>query len=245
MGSFLNVLIYRLPLGISLVNPKRSVCPNCDHQITWYENIPVISYIFLKGKCSSCKIDISPTYPMVEIISGLVTFLLFVKFDIGYQFVLYSLLFYVLIVLSFIDLKYKAVPDYLLILIIVLSLFIPETSFSTLLIFAGGAFFLEFFVSFYIQNIKSKILKDPSLEDQKALGEGDIPIFASIGAVLGIKLGISALFLSSIFAIIPAIINMKLKKDMETPFIPFLSLGFFVTLIFDQFMLDFLESISI
>ncbi len=108
-------------------------------------------------------------------------------------------------------------------------------------IFAGGIVVLEIFVTFYIQNIKSKILKDDSLKEQKSLGEGDIPIVAIIGGVLGLHLGVIAIFLSAIFAIIPSLINLIIKKDIETPFIPFLSLGFIVVFLYDNLFLDFLS----
>ena len=242
-GSFLNMLIYRLPLGISLINPKRSICPNCNHSIKWYENLPLVSYILLKGKCSNCKDKISITYPVVETITLIVTILLFQKFNLTNDFYVSLLLFYTLIVLSFIDLKYKAVPDYLLILALITSLFISDFDFKSIFLFAGGIVILELFITYYIQNIKSKILKDDSLKTQKAVGEGDIPIIAIIGGVLGIKLGIVAIFLSAIFAIIPSLVNNIIKKDIETPFIPFLSLGLFVVYVNDIYFLEILKEI--
>ena len=84
----------------------------------------------------------------------------------------------------------------------------------------------------YIQNIKYKLTKDETLRTQKALGEGDIPIVAVIGAVLGLQAGFIAIFLGALFAIIPSIYNLIFKKDIETPFIPYLSLGFFAEYIF-------------
>ena len=244
IGSFLNMLIYRLPLGISLLNPKRSFCPNCNTQIKWYENIPVISYCILKGKCSHCKEKISIIYPIVEIISAIVTFLIFYKNGFNYGFIITALLFYILITLSFIDFKYKAVPDYLLITALLLALNAPHLTLSTTLqnamLFAGAFALLELFITFYIQNIKAKITKNEDLKNQKALGEGDIPIAAAIGALLGIKLGIAAIFLGAIFAIIPSIYNIVRHKNIETPFIPYLSLGLFVTYILESKLLSLL-----
>jgi leader peptidase (prepilin peptidase)/N-methyltransferase len=244
-GSFLNMLIFRLPEQISLFNPKRSICPNCEYQIRWYENIPIFSYLFLKGRCGNCKEKISIIYPIVEIITGIVTLLVVQKYGLNLDSLIMIFLTYTLILLSFIDLKYKAVPDYLLVIVLVLTFVFSSVSFKNLLIFAGGAILLEFFVTFYIQNIKSKILKDESLKEQKALGEGDIPIFAMIGGILGIKLGVIAIFLSAVFAIIPAIFNSYIKKDMETPFIPFLALGFFSVLIFEELILEVLRNLGL
>ena len=242
-GSFLNMLIYRLPLGISLINPKRSICPNCNHSIKWYENIPLISYVLLKGKCSKCKDKISITYPIVETITLIVTILLYQKFNLTNDFYISLLLFYTLIVLSFIDLKYKAVPDYLLILALIISFFISNFDFKSMFLFAGGIVLLEIFITFYIQNIKSRLINDKSLKDQKALGEGDIPIIAIIGGVLGIKLALVAIFLSAIFAILPSILNNIIKKDIETPFIPYLVFALFVVFIADNYFLNLLGQI--
>jgi len=234
-GSFLNVLIYRLPLGQSVVKPNSS-CPNCKTAIAWYHNIPLLSYVFLKGKCATCNVSISLTYPFVELLTAVVTVLIFHKFSISSEFFFSILLFYVLIVLSFIDIKYKAVPDYLLVMVLFISFFATSFDFVTALknafIFAGAFVLLDFILTFYIQNIKYKMTKNESLKTQKALGEGDIPIVAVIGAVLGVKLGFIAIFLGALFAIIPSVYNLLFKKDIETPFIPYLSLGFFVEFIF-------------
>ena len=246
MGSFLNVLIYRLPLNISLIDPARSVCPACKKTIKWYENIPLVSYfLILKGRCSSCNEKISISYPVVELITGIVTLLLFMKLGFTFKFITMSLLFYTLIVLSFIDFKYKAVPDYLLIL----ALFVSYIAMSDNIIeavknsflFAGAIALLELIVTFYIQNIKAKILKDESLKTQRSMGEGDIPIFAVIGAVAGIKFGFLAIFLSAVFALVPSLI----KKDLEIPFIPFLSLGLFVAYLLEKNFINLLETTNI
>ena len=244
-GSFLNMLIYRLPLGISLVDPKRSICTSCENQIKWYENIPLISYIFLKGKCSNCKENISLIYPVVELLTATITLLLFLNIAFNTQFILTALLFYTLLTLSFIDFKYKAVPDYLLIIALIITItmvFIYEPSnLSTMLIFAGAFVLMELFITFYIQNIKAKLLNDESLRTQRSMGEGDIPIAAIIGGLLGVKLGLVAIFLGALFAIIPSLLNSFIKKDIETPFIPYLSLGLFVVFINKTYFLNILK----
>ena len=228
-GSFLNVLTYRIPLGISLFNPIGSECPHCQHKIKWYENIPVISYVFLKGKCSNCSERISIIYPVVELTTGVVTVLLYNHQWLDLDLILTIVLFYTLIVLSFIDFKFKAVPDYLLIIVVILTLIVGD--WKNALIFMGGFVLLELILTFYIQTIKAKITKNKDLEDQRALGEGDMPIAGAIGGLLGIHLGISAIFLAAILALIPAIYGLVIKKEIETPFIPFLSLGLLITLI--------------
>ena len=228
-GSFLNVLTYRIPLGISLFNPIGSECPHCQHKIKWYENIPVISYVFLKGKCSNCSERISIIYPVVELTTGVVTVLLVQHQWFDLDLILTIALFYTLIVLSFIDFKFKAVPDYLLIIVVILTLIVGD--WKNALIFMGGFVLLELILTFYIQTIKAKITKNKDLENQRALGEGDMPIAGAIGGLLGIHLGISAIFLAAMLALIPAVYGLVVKKEIETPFIPFLSLGLLITLI--------------
>lgn len=245
IGSFLNVLIYRLPLGISLVNPKRSICPSCGHKIKWYENIPLLSYLFLKGSCSKCKSPIGVSYFFVELLAGIMSLFVYEKTSINIDFFVTVLLLYLLIVLSFIDLKYKAVPDYLLLLVLIMMFFIPGFNLINALIFAGGFVLLDFVITFYIQNIKSKLTKNKDLEDQVALGEGDIPIVAAIGGILGLKLGMLAIFLAAILAIFPALYSTFSKKDLETPFIPYLSLGFVIAFLFSEELIRFLQGMGI
>ena len=228
-GSFLNVLIHRLPLSISLVNPVGSACPHCNNGIKWYENIPVFSYLALRGRCSNCSESISIIYPIVEIITALVTLTIYLNFLLNWELIAIIALFYTLIVLSFIDLKYRAVPDYLLIIAVILAIVVGDI--ISVLIFTGGLLLLELIITFYIQNIKSRLTKNKELETQRALGEGDMPIAGVIGGLLGLQLGVSAIFLAAILALIPAIYNLFSKKEIETAFIPFLSLGLFITLI--------------
>ena len=238
-GSFLNVLIHRLPLGISLFKPLGSSCTHCNYRIKWHENIPVFSYLFLKGKCSNCSKPISIVYPLVELTTALVTLLLYMNYSPNWELIVTIALFYTLIVLSFIDLKYKAVPDYLLIIAVMLAVIIGDL--IDILIFAGGFVLLELVITFYIQNVKAKITKNKDLETQSALGEGDIPIAGVIGGLLGLQHGISAIFMAAVVGLLLSIYNLLSKKEIETPFIPFLSLGLFITFI-SGFNIFFLAS---
>ena len=150
-GSFLNMLIHRLPSGISLFKPSGSTCVHCNYRIKWHENIPVFSYLLLKGKCSNCSKPISIVYPFVELTTALVTLLLYMNYWLNWELIVTIVLFYTLIVLSFIDLKYKAVPDYLLIIAIILTAIVGDL--MDILIFAGGFVLLELVITFYIQNV--------------------------------------------------------------------------------------------
>ena len=238
-GSFLNMLIHRIPSGVSLFKPLGSTCIHCKHNIKWHENIPVFSYLFLKGKCSNCSKPISIIYPLVELTTALVTLLLYMNYSPNWELIVTIALFYTLIVLSFIDLKYKAVPDYLLIIAVILTVIVGDL--IDILIFAGGFVLLELVITFYIQNIKAKITKNKDLETQSALGEGDIPIAGVIGGLLGLHLGISAIFMAAVLGLLLSIYNLLSKKEIETPFIPFLSLGLFITFI-SGFNIFFLAS---
>ena len=209
-GSFLNVLIHRLPLELSLLKPLRSSCPHCQHKIKWFENIPVVSYILLKRRCSSCHKPISLVYPVVELLTGTVTLMLYMNYWLNFELIVMVTLFYTLIVLSFIDLKHKAVPDFLLIVSVILVLLIGDL--VDTLLFAGGFVLLELIMTFYIQTIKSRLTKNKELEKQSALGGGDIPIAGVIGGLVGVQLGISAIFLAALLALLPALYNLFFKK---------------------------------
>lgn len=187
---------------------------------------------------------ISLQYPIVEFLTALLTLGLYLKLGLSIELLFSMIFFYTLIVLSFIDFKYKAVPDYLLLIALVFSFVITQKdlldAFKDAFIVSGAFILLNFVITFYIQNIKSRILKDESLKEQEALGEGDIPILASIGAILGFPGTFIAIFLSSLFAIIPSIYFQIKKKDIQTPFIPYLSLGLIVEyfLIYQRFLIE-------
>lgn len=235
IGSFLNVIIIRTFLKISIIFPSsQTLC--CNKKIKFYHNIPILSYLLLRGKCAYCKESYSSSYFFVEIISALVTVLLVYKNGYSLETLFLLILFYNLIVLSFIDFKYKAVPDYFLLSALILA-FISSyenilEAFTNAFLFAGAISLLSFIITFYIQNIKYKITKNEDLKTQEALGEGDIPVIAIIGIILGVKAGLFAIFLASILAIIPSLYNNIKKNDFQTPFIPFLSLGIFLEFIF-------------
>ena len=154
IGSFLNVLILKLPKNESLMT-ARSHCPKCNHVIYWYHNIPLFSYLFLRAKCSYCGTKISFVYFLVEFLSGILTLALFLKLGLTQEFIFLALLSYILITLSFIDLKYKAVPDYLLLLVFVLFI---KFSKSTYFIYLFVSILLSYRYKFPIQDGKSSII---------------------------------------------------------------------------------------
>jgi leader peptidase (prepilin peptidase)/N-methyltransferase len=120
IGSFLNVCIYRIPREESIAFPS-SHCPSCGTSLSWYDNIPLFSYLSLMGKCRYCKAKISLQYPLVEALNGLIYLILFYTYGLTLDFLFYGLISSTLIVITFIDLKDMIIPDILVVIILVLS----------------------------------------------------------------------------------------------------------------------------
>ncbi len=226
IGSFLNVLIYRIPKNENIAFPA-SHCTNCNKPLKWWHNIPIFSYIFLRGRCSYCKEKISLQYPLVELASTFIFILSFVKLGNFTEALPVSFVFDLLLALSVIDFKYKAVPDSLNLSALTLAIFTGNilNSFTDALLFAGGFTLLRFYVSFFAK--------------KEALGEADIMIAATIGAMLGIKLGFVAIFLSALIAL-PVFLIIG-KKDIQVPFIPFLALSLWITYFFDTYFIKLIS----
>lgn len=227
LGSFANVLIYRIPKRISIIFPY-SFCPNCQTPIKWYDNIPLISYILLSGKCRSCNIKISIEYPLVEFLSGFLAVLCYLKFGIFTMLVFYNLLF-ILLVISFIDIKTTEIPDvlsyYLIISGIILSIFNSLLGIDTFVKIANSLIggIVGFCFLWLIEYFGSKIFKKP------VLGGGDIKLFCAIGTYFGIFSIFKILFYSCVIALIYIFIVSILKNKKiwghYIQFAPFISLG--------------------
>ena len=221
LGSFLNVCIYRIPLNKSIVHPPSS-CPHCGARISYYDNIPVISYLLLLGRCRKCKASVSLRYPLVEILMAVLSLALFIKFGQHYQYFLFLLFAGTLLALSFIDLDHKILPDVLTLPGILAGWavsFLPGGIYwSDSLIGSaagGGALYL---VAYGYARITGR----------EGLGGGDIKLLAMIGAWLGWKsLPLIVLMSSLSGAIIGSIFILVGGKGARTqiPFGPFLSLG--------------------
>ena len=226
IGSFLNVVILRIPKKESVVFPA-SHCPTCKTPLKWWHNIPIFSYIALKGKCAFCNEKISIQYPLVELFSGIIVALVYYKNGFDIFSVMLMATFLSLLVSSMVDLKYKAITYVMNVLPVTFAIFSSPNiieNFTNALLFAGGAVFIRDYTS--------------ALINKEAMGDGDILVFATMGAILGIKLSLVAIFLGAIFAIFPAIYNRITNKDLELPFIPFLSLGLFVVWVFENNFID-------
>ena len=226
IGSFLNVLILRIPKDENIAFPP-SHCNSCGKSLKWWHNIPLFSYIFLKGRCYYCKEKISIQYPLIELSSMAIFIVSYLKTaDITHG-IITALVFDLLLALSVIDFRYKAVPDSLNLLALTLSIFSSNisSSFTNALLFAGGFTLLRFYVSFFAK--------------KEAMGEADIMIASTMGAMLGVKLGLFSIFLSAFIAL-PVFVIVG-KRDIQLPFIPFLAISLSITYFFDTYINTFIS----
>ncbi|MBU1122600.1 MAG: prepilin peptidase [Candidatus Omnitrophota bacterium] len=243
LGSFLNVCIYRLPKNVSIVQPS-SFCPKCEKPLKWYDNVPIFGYLFLKGKCRFCKEKISPRYPIVELITAVLFLFLYIKFGLTLSFLKYAFLFCLCIVISFIDIKYFAIPVYLCFLGIAVAVVISLTrsvgllkfdvDFTSLpiyysirgLIFGLGFTYLFKLFGDALLNIYLAIRKKESIEGEtESLGLGDVDFMGMVGAFLGVKAVILVFFVAPFFGLIYAVGALIFKKTHLIPYLPYLSLA--------------------
>ncbi len=235
IGSFLNVLILRTPRDESVSFPA-SHCMSCNTPLKAWHNVPVFSWLFLRGKCAFCGAKISAQYPIIELLSGILFVLTALKFGFTFQAFGIAMVFAFLLALSVIDFRYKMVPDSLNLLALTFAIFsvvsVGEfvTHFTNALLLAGGFSLMRFYLSYAIK--------------KEAMGEADIMIAATMGAVLGIKLALVAVFLSAILAL-PALILTRTddEESEQLPFIPFLAIALWIVLMFDTQVSLYLETI--
>ena len=239
-GSFINVIIYRLPLGESIVLPG-SHCMKCNYKIRWHENIPIISWILLRGRCIKCNQKISIMYPIIELITGFLFILnnysLHSRFAIGPQFmptVCGWIFISILLVMAILDMKYLWLPEIICKFGIILAIFLSgffqirfqDLTSNLLIIETLLCICLGYFIFKSISLIGLRIYKKP------VMGNGDAKFAAFLGSWLGFYgLFLSiwlAFFLAGVFGII-GLISRTIKKEQKLPFGSFLSLsGLFV-----------------
>jgi leader peptidase (prepilin peptidase)/N-methyltransferase len=221
VGSFLNVLIFRIPEGQSIVLPS-SHCPNCGHAIRFYDNIPIISYLILRGKCRDCNEKISVQYPVVEAVTALMSLLLLLKFGLSFKYLSSFIFTCALIVITFIDLRHQIIPDvislpgipvFFFLAVFFMNLTVWESLLGILI--GGGCLFA---IAFLYEIITKR----------EGMGGGDIKLLAMLGAFLGWKSLFFILFVSSLLGAIVGVSAMIIKgQDMKyaVPFGPFLSIA--------------------
>ncbi len=248
VGSFLNVCIYRIPRSLSIVSPP-SACPGCNAPVRPWDNIPLLSYILLGGKCRNCKGPISFRYPLVELLNGVLYWSVVTSFGLGWHVPLFCAFVSALVVITFIDLDFQIIPDSITLPGIIIGLlsasFLLPDPFSVHrfalnlsvvgfknslagLLFGGGLFYL-------IAELGRRITKTD------ALGGGDIKMMALVGAFMGWKSILLTTFIGSLSGSLVGIFLMVAKgkgSKSRIPFGPFLALGALATLFFGNVILQ-------
>lgn len=231
IGSFLNVCILRIPEGKSIVRPPSS-CPECGDRIPFYCNLPVISYLFLKGRCRNCSTRISIRYPLVEILTGFLAAALYIRFGLSPDTAIWFVLICTLLVISFIDLDHQIIPDILSLpgipVFMLFSVLTHQLTFIqslTGILAGGGALYLVGLI-YYL------------LKKTEGMGGGDIKLLAMIGAAVGLKGVLFIIFTGSVLGTAAGIILMAYGKFIDAklriPFGPFLSAGTVLYIFFGE-----------
>lgn len=228
IGSFLNVVILRL--GKESFVKGRSKCLKCNYEIKWYDNLPIISFLLLRGKCRNCKVKISWQYPLVEFFTGLIFVLNYYFFGYSLEFIFYSIISSFLIVIFVYDLLTYFILDRVTLPAIVIAL-AGNIYFGADLksLFWGVLVGAAFFAAQYL------------VSRGKWVGDGDIRLGALMGALLGFKYMLVALFVSYLLgATLGIVLILAKRKDLssEVPFGPFLTLGTFISLYYGEQILN-------
>jgi len=257
IGSFLNVVIIRIPKEESIVFGG-SHCIKCKEQLKPWHNIPLFSWIFLRGKCAYCKAPISMQYPLIELVSGLVFLVIASKYGINFPSFSIAMSFLMLLALSVIDFKYKMVPDSLNLLAILFAVTGAWNiegalhNFENALLFTGGFTLLRFTLSYYLTSsvyragLQTKTSwnrhydRSPFIE---AMGEGDIMVAATMGALLGIELGLVAIFLSALLALpVMLLLLNRSAEEQRVPYVPFLAMATFIVFLYDSQIMSYIKA---
>lgn len=253
IGSFLNVCIFRMPSeGYSLVSPS-SHCPLCKKPIFWYDNIPILSFLFLKGSCRFCRERISFQYPLIELLTAFAFLIMYNRYGLSFNFFIYTFFTCGLIVATFIDIRWRIIPDEISLGLTALGLIFalikslpylkefPQIAFIDYLSGAilGGALI---YGSGLIGNlIFFKLMKKESIEGEtESIGGGDVKLMMMIGSFLGWKLVVLAFFLAPFFGAAVGVYVLIFKKSHLIPYGPFLSLAALISLFFGSEIIRFL-----
>ena len=239
-GSFANVCIFRLPNEGNVVS-GRSFCPKCKQKIVWYDNIPIISYIILKGKCRNCDYRIAFQYLIVEILSLLSFTSIYLLFGISLTTLFFWILFLSFLIIFFIDLKHFIIPNVITFPLMGLGFlksFDPNLSYlfpNYINSLIGGVlgYGIIFSIIYFYKQIRKK----------EGMGLGDAKLFAVIGFWFGWISIPFIVFLSSLIAlvsVIPSLINKSKQMSSEIPFGPYIIIGAAIFIFFKESFTNFL-----
>ena len=238
IGSFLNVVIYRVPKEESIASSP-SACQSCGHRLTAIDMIPIFSFVFLGGKCRHCKAKISPQYPIVEALTGALFLLLYLKFGLSYWLLVYAALAALLVAISFIDFKHMIIPNGLVIAMLVVGAAVLAAT-----IFTGYfGWWLDYVIGFFAGGLPLLLIGMFTMYvlKKEAIGGGDIKLMAAAGLVIGWKLVIPAYLIGIVLGAIVSVILLatKIKKrGDEIPFGPYLCVGIMASVFFGNELID-------
>lgn len=233
IGSFLNVCIYRIPKKESLI--PGSHCMSCGHRLYWYDLFPVFSYILLKGRCRYCGVKISPQYPLIETLNGVLYGIVFMAGGISWMSICYCLMTSALIVISVIDERTFEIP-------VTLNVFLLLVGIGVCVIDRGSL--LQHIIGFFCISVPLYLLYIVS--GRRAIGGGDIKLMAVCGLILGWQKIILAFFLACIIGSVIHILRMKLTKaERVLAMGPYLSVGVWITALFGDAMIQWYLSLII
>ncbi len=229
IGSFLNVVIYRLPRDIK-IRTGRSACPHCKQQLKWFHNVPLVSYLMLGRKCSFCKETISIRYPLVELINGLLFVYLYWQFGFTPAFPTYAFICSSLVVIFLIDLDFQIIPDSLTLPGLGLGLIVSMLP-GGIGISASGIGLLVGGGSLY-----AVAMLGDFLFKKDSMGGGDIKMAAMLGAFLGwqkvLFIFISSAFIGLIVSIVLMMVSAKIRSERVVPFGPFLAVAGLIAIVY-------------
>jgi len=232
MGSFYNVCIYRIPNSMSVVKPP-SHCENCSHPLAPLDLIPILSWVLLGRKCRYCKAPLSVRYPLIELLTGVLFVLLFIKFRLSWQFLLYLAFISILIMVAFIDIDHRYIPDRFVLIGLALgagSLFIPMISWQDSLfggLIGGG--------SLLLMDLSGRLVFK-----KEGMGFGDVKLMGMAGLFLGVQRTIVSLLAAVWVAAVVGIVILHRRKegkeetDHYMPFGPFLAAGCALSIFFGK-----------
>lgn len=246
IGSFLNVCVYRMPLGLSVVKP-RSRCPKCEKELAWYDNVPILSWLILGAKCRNCKLPISWQYPLVEAITAVLFYLVFLKFGLSIATPIYMLLVASLVVVTFVDLTDWTIPDEISIggapvglAVCLLAMMVPDTGLllDNILLSVAG-YLLGYGVLRGLGIFSMLVFK------KEGMGLGDVKLLGMLGTFFGPAGVLVIIIASSIMGSVIGVSVIQMNKGKETdvgegnighylPFGPYIVLGALIHLFYGQ-----------
>lgn len=236
VGSFLNVVIYRVPRG-KFLQTRRSVCPKCNRELKWYQNIPLLSFMILKGRCAFCHEKISWRYPLVEFVNAVFYVYFYWQLGLSVNLFVFAFLSSVLLVIFFIDLDYQIIPDVVTLPGMIIGLVVA--------LLPGGIGIIPAVVGFLVGGgaLYLIALLGDWLFKKESMGGGDIKMAAMLGAFLGwqkvLLVFISSAFIGLIVSLVIMLFSVKLRRQRVVPFGPFLALAAMLAILYGDWIINY------